>query len=195
MRCFASVLLVLALVATSWANPVPDPDALEIYLDDGGQCLWPSYAEIFTATIFVNLNRLPSGFGEELGAVAFRLERSFGGFLVEETNLLVGGGSIGEIEGDGIIYLSSTECTPPNEYGLVPVVQLEYLYTGEPGLVELMQHPLEFDAVYNCDGDLYHWYAMAHSVLGIGVPNPDGCGAAPIESASWGAIKGLYRER
>jgi hypothetical protein len=105
-------------------------------------------------------------------------------------NLLPGDLAIGNIV-DGIT-VASTGCEPP------PTVCVGYaslFYLGIPCCLELLAHPEYPGWVTDCNDpalvDIY--CVLSHGdVGGAGCPEGD-CEENPVEDATWGGIKSLYR--
>lgn len=194
MRTFATVALSVILPAMCIANPVPDPEVLFLEFDDGMNCIWPSPSTTFTVTVFLdNMDVIACGEDGTLG-VAFMFDRTFGGFKLSQTNLLPGL-DFGDVEAGGWAITAGADCVAPDADGVIRVAEVEYLYLGTPGVIDLLPHPVDGNVFADCDNLLCTWPlpVVAGGVVGVGMEPPRGCYLVPIEDYSWGSIKALYR--
>jgi hypothetical protein len=102
--------------------------------------------------------------------------------------------------------LSGSECamsdgSVPENNGIVLVARIDIYYSGEPGDILIMDHPNWPRLVTDCHEPMPgedHYRILAHGALGKphepGDPGADFCGdPSPVEGASWGTIKGMFR--
>lgn len=190
MRALAIALLLLPAVCL--ANPVPMQDCL--YLDVGGSnCSCPGASQPFTVSVTMrDLNQAEAG----IMGFAFRLDRTFGGFKLSQTNLL-GGLDFGDVETDGWVLSSGADCAEPVG-GVIYVGEIEYLYLGTPGTLTPVGHPVDGTAFVDCDNELRYWNlpewdSLPGGILGVCDIPPEGCATVPVETTTWGAVKALYR--
>jgi len=124
--------------------------------------------------------------GGMLGA-AFKFDRTFSGYKLETVNLL-GGLSVGDPEsGYGWALATAGDCAMPVG-GVVVAARLQYLYDGvTPGTITLLPHDTDGAVAADCNNDLDVW--TVYSNFGVNADAPE----APVEAASWTAIKALYR--
>jgi hypothetical protein len=126
---------------------------------------------------------------------AFLLIRTFQGFKLAQMALL-GGLDFGDAEVDGWTIAAGSACIYPDVDGVVCVGVITYLYLGGPGTLDLAPHPGTGSEVLDCDF-LSDYYCI-HANLGVSVPPNPGdpdceCEINPVEDATWGGIKALYR--
>jgi hypothetical protein len=142
---------------------------------------------VFDAYIVVSVDAAPGG---QFKGVALRLEVS-----PEIVPLaLVGLDPIVITDGDwetGVI-LQAPDCVGP---GPIPVGVFQCLYVGSgPGDILIRDHPIYPRHIWDCEEPQG---VIEYCVLWHGGINKDplvgDCGGNPVEDASWGAIKGLYR--
>ena len=106
------------------------------------------------------------------------------------TNLLPGSISIGAW--DVGISMASTECHTER---FVYLAKLDLIYTGTPGDVMILDHPDYPRWVVDCHEpypELDFYCVEAHGTIGAGVCPESECDE-PVEDATWGSIKALYR--
>ncbi|MEE8573474.1 MAG: hypothetical protein V3T20_09420 [Gemmatimonadota bacterium] len=188
--------LALALVATLVAGPalaVENPN-ISIWLDadppNAVTMVEPGEGETFTVSVILDC------FSETGGTrgIAFLFDRTFSGFKLSQTNLL-GGLFFGDVEIDGFTIAAGEACVYPTG-GIVVAAEIQYLYNGDPGTITILPHAGTGRNALDCDFEEDDQYCIAG---GFGVHmaapgNDEGCGCdAPIEAATWGAIKSLYR--
>jgi hypothetical protein len=194
MKVLLAVLMVGAFAVTAFAGTNPD---VRIYLDVdppvGVHEVHPTPGSTFD--VFVCMDCLGEGSGTR--GVGFLLQRTFVGFKLAQTSLM-GGLDFGDAEVDGWTLAAGADCLYPDVNGVVCVGSLTYLYQGpDPGTIDILPHPGTGAEVLDCDfaSDFFCVYAN----LGVSMPpnpgDPD-CDcepASPVEDATWGAIKSLYR--
>ncbi len=190
MKHIIALALLIALAAPAAANPVL---ANVVYIDvgDGSNCYCPDPSEAFTITVYIS--DLEPGLQGIFG-IAFMFDRTFSGFKLAQTNLL-GGLDFGDVEVDGWALTSGGDCVEPDANGLIAVAELTYLYLGTPGLITFMPHPIDGQSFADCNNDLGEWWVrdQPDGNAGICMEPPGGCGTVPVEDASWGSIKALFR--
>ena len=191
-RALLSLLLIAFVAVPVFAGQNPD---IRIYLDVDPPTkiheIHPGASESFDVYVCLDC------FGTDGGTrgTAFLLVRTFAGFKLAQTSLL-GGLDFGDAEVDGWTLAAGADCLYPDENDVVCVGVLTYLYMGD-GTLDITPHPGTGREVLDCDfaSDFYCVYAN----LGVSVPpNPgeDGCDCEPpqpVEDATWGGIKALYR--
>jgi hypothetical protein len=192
-RALLSLLLVVFVAAPVLAMENPD---IRIYLDADPPNLLhrvdPGAGSTFDVYVVLDC------FGENGGTrgTAFLFERSFTGFKLAQSALL-GGLDFGDVEVDGWTIAAGTDCVYPDVNGIVPVGMVTYLFQAGPGAIDLFPHPGTGRQVLDCnfaDDDEYCIFAN----MGVGQPPNPGeegctCTPAPVENATWGAIKSFYR--
>ena len=107
--------------------------------------------------------------------------------FVNFVNLLPGNLAIGDYRTG--ISLASTECVAGPE---VSVAYLDMMWTADgAACIELLDHPVDARWVTDCNVpaqvDLYT--LIAHGSVNGAICEP----ASPVEDATWGSIKALYR--
>jgi hypothetical protein len=192
MKHLVIALMILGLA--SMAAAVQNPD-IQIYLDAAP----PGYVhEVHpepnaTFDVYVCLDCFGPGGGTR--GTAFLLVRTFAGYKLSQTALL-GGLDFGDAEVDGWTIAAGANCVYPDEYGVVCVGVITYLYLGVPGTLDIVGHPGTGNEVLDCD--FLSDYFCVHANLGVSVPPNPGdpgceCEEVPVEDSTWGEIKSLYR--
>ena len=92
--------------------------------------------------------------------------------------------------------MTAGECIYPDGNGMIIVGYVLYYYTGPPGHVRIAAAEIDGRTVLDCN-NMVDTYCVAANA-GIGADPPPGdpgcyCGTVPVENASWGTIKALYR--
>jgi hypothetical protein len=193
MKANLAVLIVAALAVTALAGTNPD---VRIYLDVdppfGVHEIHPNPGS--TVDVYVCLDCLGEGSG--VRGTAFLLERTFVGFKLAQTSLWPGL-DFGDAEVDGWT-MAFDDCAFPDADGIVCIGVIQYLYQGpDPGTIDILPHPGTGAEVLDCDYASDYFCVAAN--LGVSMPpnpgDPD-CDCeppAPVEDATWGGIKSLYR--
>jgi hypothetical protein len=190
------LLLVMALASVpvlAAGNPSPQLDVIVFDMGDGSNCICPQPDTPFTVTaMLARLDYAENGIRQ----IAFSFHRTFGGDMVSATNLL-GGTMLGDPESGSGCMLLADDCVLPNETGFIPLVSCEYLYTGVPGVILPHGYGTEGARFVDCAGDTCYWMFLWSDYggnAGICMDPPYGCGVVvPVENATWGSIKALYR--
>jgi hypothetical protein len=157
--------LLLVLLATLFASlsavAGQNPD-LSVFLDADDNTanavdnrVDPAVATVFD--VYVCFDRF--GHNGGLVGVTLRLERTFGGFLLGATNLLEGLvlGDFDDIEADGWVIATPGDCAYPDEAGVVVALELQYLYLGPTGSLQVQPHVNEGAVAVDCDFDEDTW--------------------------------------
>jgi len=89
------------------------------------------------------------------------------------------------------ITLRTTGCV---ESFPAPVGRLSFTYQGVPGDVKILDHPTYPRWLVDCGtpGSIHIYCVRSHGGVGK-LPIAGDCGVNPVDDASWGAIKALYR--
>ena len=184
-------VLLLAQVAVAGQNP-----DVRIHLDfdppHGVDRIDPQPGDLFRVYIVVDC--FGAGGGFYATAVAF--DRTFGGTLVDQTNLL-GPLDLGNVEDPHIGWVhGSLTCVYPGADGLLVTGYVTYSYDGPSGWIRILRTEIDQGAVADCNNVLDYFCIAGNA--GVGMDAPPGergcvCGATPVEHGSWGAIKALYR--
>jgi len=198
MKRLLVALAILALAVPALAGQNPD---IAAYIVDnatgiGNNQVCPAVNGMFNVYLCFD------NFGEGGGTIgcAFLWTRTFSGFRLSLTNLL-GGLTIGDPEvAPGYAMLSASSLPVyPNADGIVVAATAMYMYIGTPGTLVLGPHGVDGAKVLDANGVADYW--CVHSVVlngsaghfGVCVAPPDGDCASPVERATWGSIKALYR--
>jgi hypothetical protein len=188
MKAVLALAVALLLSAPSGATP----PSLYFDMGDGTNCVAP---EPYS---FIDVTLLVGSLTEDIEGVAFitlKVERTFSGVFQGWINLLGGGLPIGNPELGVDWGPPAGDCVAPNDYGVVPVALLHYFYLLEPGTIA--PDPAHANAFWDCDAvvwGLNHAELPPGGIGGVGVVPPGGCtGVVPVESASWGTLKALFR--
>jgi hypothetical protein len=199
MKALIIALVVLVMAVPAFAGQNPN---LAIYLDldtatpAGENTICPAPNSTFN--VYVCFDGFGDG-GGLLGA-ALMFNRTFGGFKLTQTNML-GGLSFGDVETEGWAITSGANCAYPDVNGVLVAAVVNYLYLGTPGMISIIDHPVDGHSAADCNNDLDFWCIhslLSHDVsgnLGVCMDAPDGnCPEiSPVEESSWGSIKALYR--
>jgi hypothetical protein len=108
-------------------------------------------------------------------------------------NLLPGDLAIGSFESG--VTLASTECMPGP---LVLMARIDLFYLGVPGAITILDHPEYARWITDCtqpNADYNEFCIWTHGGVAQDAAAGDmGCeGNVPVEDATWGSIKALYR--
>jgi hypothetical protein len=193
MRHCSILLFVLLVAAPAFAGQNPD---VRIYLDfdppNGVSRIDPVADSTFD--VYIVLDHLGAGGG--VRGVAPVFERTFGGTLLSQTNLLGGMDfySVDDTYG-GWVHLSGTDCAHPSANGLLVTGFVTYLYNGTPGYMRIQRPEVDPGMVVDCDFAADYFCVAGNAGVGMDAPSGEpGCGgASPVESVSWSSIKALYR--
>ena len=200
MKRLMIVVMVLAFAATAFADDNP---SLAIFLDadlDTGNtvnevCPLPNE----TVLVYVCFDQFGVG-GGMLGA-AFKFDRTFGGFKLAQTNML-GGLDFGDVEvAPGWAITAGADCQFPDANGVLVAASIQYLYLGTEGTITLLPHDVDGPVGADCQNLLDEWCVASidsHGLsgnFGFCMTPPDGecIPPVPVEDATWGSIKSLYR--
>jgi hypothetical protein len=181
---FAAVSCLFAVTAS--ANPIIGE---QVYVDfdppNQTHSVYPELFETVEAYVVVDLTM---GYREDFRAIYFRMATTPG--TADQptfTNLLPGA----IVEGDWFNGISITvDCVsavPP-----LPIGKLTFVYNGIPGDVTIEPHPESPALLISCLDEWLVFCVRMHGGVAKEAPEGD-CYASPVEDASWGAIKGLYR--
>ncbi len=200
MKRLLVVLMVAALAAPAFAGQNPD---LAMFLDLDNDTanvpvneVCPAVNETFVAYVCFD------SFGPNGGLLgaAFLFQRTFAGFKLLQLNLMPGL-DFGDVEVDGWAITAGADCQYPDENGVLVAASIQYLYLGAPGTITIAPHPIDGNSAADCNNELDFW--CVHSIdgnvvsghLGVCMTPPDGDCApiSPVEDATWGGIKSLYR--
>lgn len=186
MRSAIAVAVCALCPLIASANPLIGE---QVYIDFDPQnvvhSVYPEPFEEVEAYVVVDLMQ---GYREDFSAIYFRLATTPGmADLPTFTNLVPGA----VVEGDWFSGISiTTDCVsavPP-----LPIGKLSFIYNGIPGDVTIEEHP-DFPAlIISCLDEWLIFCVRMHGGVAKEAPEGD-CFGSPVENASWGAIKGLYR--
>jgi hypothetical protein len=186
-------LLMIAFAATAFAGANPQ---IRIYIDGDPNNMVhevePAPGAVFD--VYVCLDCFGNQANSGTRGTAFLLVRTFAGFKLAQTALWPGL-DFGDAEVDGWT-MAFDACAFPDADGVVCIGMVTYLYNGVEGTLDLAPHPGTGREVLDCEylSDDYCIYAN----LGVWMPPNPGepdclCEANPVEGATWGGIKSLYR--
>ena len=147
--------------------------------------VYPAPFEEVEAYVVVDL---VNGYTEDFSSIYFRLATTPGtADLPTFTNLVPGA----IVEGDWFSGISiTTDCVsavPP-----LPIGKLSFIYNAIPGDVKIEEHPEHPNLIINCSEEWNVFCVRMHGGVAKEAIEGD-CFGSPVEDASWGAIKGLYR--
>jgi hypothetical protein len=200
MKQLLAVCLVLLFAVSAFAGDNPNVYAY-ISFDPAGDEAQTSVTPTAFTTVnaYVCLGNVVGG----VTAVSFAINdvvTQCGGVVATEafTNLLPGNLAIGDAFVGGIT-LASTECMA----GPVVVVgSVDMFYLGGSCCVEILDHVDYPRWVVDCnEPGLVDYYCLKyHGLIEDGVTTPEcltptefPCEGSPVEDATWGGIKALYR--
>jgi hypothetical protein len=198
MKRVLTALMIMAIAVPAFALQNPD---IRLYLDatnppTGVAEIHPEINEFFD--VFVVLDCFGPNGGTR--GVGFLFDRTFAGVKISQTNFL-GGLSLGDVEDagpqGGWAIVAGVECVYPDVNGWVVAGAVNYLYLGTAGTITVLPNPVSGREVLDCD-DLADYFCVA-AQFGVSMPPPDpepDCECPdnnPVEDATWGSIKGLYR--
>jgi hypothetical protein len=197
MKRVLTALMIVAIATPAFAAENP---GVRVFLDatnppSGVAEVHPEMQEIFD--VFIVLDCFgPSGGTRGVGVL---FDRTFVGALLGDTNLLPGGINLGDAEDPvgGLAIVAGPDCAYPDVNGHVVACAVSYMYLGAPGTITVLPNPVSAREVLDC-GNVPDHFCVAGN-FGVSMPPPDpepGCDcepASPVEDATWGAIKGLYR--
>jgi hypothetical protein len=196
MRSIAIALIVVCVSGVAFSNPGPATDYLYFDVGGGANCIWPLENETFTVTVY--LGDLGLFTEDGITEISLRFDRTFEGIKLGQTSWLYGSES-GDIEDSGLTLSTPLgECATPNQFGLIPIISVEYLYLGGPGTITPAAHASAGNSLVNCYDVGVTWYLYGNfetgGTVGVGMEPPEGClGGTPVADVSWGVVKALYR--
>ncbi len=196
MRYVAIALIVVCVSGVAFSNPGPATDYLYFDVGGGANCIWPLENETFTVTVY--LGDLGLFTDDGITEISLRFDRTFEGIKLGQTSWLYGSES-GDIEDSGLTLSTPLrECATPSQFGLIPIVSVEYLYLGGPGTITPAAHASAGNSLVNCHDVDVTWYLYGDfntgGTVGVGMEPPEGClGGTPVGDVSWGVVKALYR--
>jgi len=205
MKKLLIALLVLAFALPALADQNP---YLAIFCDadmDTGTApvteICPDPNGMFDVYVcFDRFGPLGDGVGGGMLGAAFLFDRTFGGIKLTQVNML-GGLGFGDVEVDGWAITAGADCQFPDASGVLVAASVGYLYLGTPGTITILAHPVDGAVGSDCDNLFDTWCVpstVSHGFDGhFGVctapPSGDCQPVSPVEDATWGAIKALYR--
>jgi len=193
MRYCAVLLATLLLVGSGLAGQNPD---IRVYLDfdppSGVDRIDPDVGTFFNVYILLDC------FGPAGGCrgVALAFERTFGGVLGAQVNLL-GGLDFGNVEDAhiGWVYAAGADCVYPDSSGILVTAYVTYYYTGPPGWLRILRTEIDQGLTVDCDFEGDYFCIAGHAGVGADPPAAEvcSCGTSAVRSSSWGTMKALYR--
>jgi hypothetical protein len=198
MKRFLIAVMILGTAALAFADENPN---IRVFLDatnppTGVAEIHPEINDLFDVFIVLNC------FGVDGGTrgMGILFDRTFAGVKISQTNFL-GGLSLGDVEDagpqGGWAFVAGVECVYPDVNGMIVAGAVNYLYLGTAGTITVLPNPVTGREVLDCF-DIPDYFCVAGN-FGVSMPPPDpepGCGDCPgnpVEDATWGAIKSLYR--
>jgi len=194
------VLMVLAFAATAFADQNPE---LAIFLDsdmDTGNAVVNEICPDVNDQVLVYVCFDQFGVGGGMLGAAFLFDRTFGGIKLTQTNML-GGLGFGDVEVDGWAITAGADCQFPDANGVIVAASVGYLYLGTAGTITLLPHPVDGAVGSDCDNLFDTWCIASIDSHGLSgnfgfcmTPDDGDCiPPVPVENATWGSIKSLYR--
>ena len=190
--CIVMVVLV-ALAQTGFADENPN---LRVYLDfDPPNRLAeidPEAGDFFD--VYIVADRLSPDGG--LRCLVFGLERTFGGSVVSQTMLLPGL-DFGDVEDPHIGWVCPLfDCNYPDEMGLMVFGYVTYYYAGPAGVLRIIRTEVDQGIGVDCIFEVDYFCIGGNAGVGMSAPAGEAecfLGPTPVNAASWGAVKSLYR--
>ena len=195
MRFAIAVLLLVLFVSVAAANPLPVWPAVSLTFTTSGAYEPEIYPAPYTNNSVYLM--VTCGQGDEetsISAISFAFGHQEGSvFPTGYASLISGAIIVGDWEYG--ITLSPTE---PITTSQVLVARMDFLYMGVPGYITVEDHPDYPRSVITAGGWNFPYCLVNHA--GIGQPHQvvdEYCWFCepmnPVENASWGVIKALYR--
>ena len=194
MKTTVALLLILLVAGVCLASPNRAVENIHLDLGDGTNCAWPVPDQTFVVRIYLdNLDAIGCE-TDGITGISFKFERTFGGLKIRQTSLL-GGTDLGDVEADGWWCSTGGVCVEPDAAGVILVGEVEYQYSGVPGVIDVVPHSANGRVIADCGYGLCDWNLPdpPGGVGGVGMEPPRGCGAVPVASSTWGMVKALYR--
>jgi hypothetical protein len=192
MKSALIALMVLALAVPAFAGENPNVRA---FVSFTGACPDPYVHYTATTSGLVDCYLVLDCLGGGVRTVSLTWTTSGFGMAFAPTYLLPDAQVIGgpDNPADGWV-IASPECTYENECGVVVVLNQPY-FVSAAGTIELGANPVDGKMVVDCNFDADFFCVFQNGGLGMTAPAGDvDCEAAsPVEDATWGSIKSLYR--
>jgi hypothetical protein len=190
MRIFLALFMVAALAATAFAGGNPNVKGY-ISFDPASPVHEVTPAPYTTINAYICFTDLEMGLTSASFMVTDVATVCPGVFAPPSFINLISDVAIGNVFTG--ITVASTGCEPPPTC-CVGYVSLFYL-AGGSCCIELLPHPDYPLWVTDCnDPALVDYYCVLSHGSVAGAPCPDGdCDQNPVEDATWGGIKSLYR--
>lgn len=194
-RIVLAALVIVLVTAPAMAGQNPDARAFISFMDP------PAGADPYdhdTDTIagLVNIYLLVDAFGEGGGMRTISLKWTTSGFgmAFAATMYLPGAQQIGGPDHvDEMWVISGDACTLPNEFGWVVVLNQPY-FVSAAGTVTLSENTADGKMLVDCNFAADQFCVLGNGGLGMAPPaGDDPCNGTPVEMATWGSIKALYR--
>ncbi len=183
MRTLLALLMVVAIAVPAFAAGNPDIAAY-VTFDAGAEVPRVDPAAYSAGEVLVCLQEIEAGFTTVSFAVAIDAGVSA---PAAWTSLLPGGLAIGDYATG--ITLSSTECMT-GEY--VCLCSGSLFSLGVPGTINIVDHPDYPRWVVDCNDGVDFYCVLNNGGVLMDAPETGEC-ISPVENATWGGIKALYR--
>lgn len=193
-------LMVLALAVPAVAGMNPDVRAFVTYDPaDYGFCSYPAGGSI--ATFYLAFDCFGEGGG--LTGVSFVVDVTASGFTAGAADVTIFHPDAQTVIGgpDNLTQgwvIAAPECVLPDPVtGIIVVAAVPWYYLGTPGDILILANPVDGKATVDCNNDLDFFCVLSHGGMGqepsvAGDENCE-CEVSPVEDATWGSIKSLYR--
>ncbi len=177
------MLCLLCLIFAAVAEAGDNPD-IQIFLEfeNGQNYIEP--AEWVQFSVYVCLENLGPGGG--LTGAGLKFNRTFSGFEVSQTAVPVSWLSFGDPELEG--WSIGGPCVTPDPSGIVVAGRVDYLYTGTPGIIELLPSDIDDNTATDCSGGLDYWCVRSAPSGHGGVwmfPPPGDCEEPEPPGSGW----------
>jgi hypothetical protein len=196
MKSLLAILVIAAVATTAMAGDNPQVYAYISFDPAGDEAMNAVTPDPFTTVNAYFCLGCVTG----MTTVSFRLNNALvdcAGVMATQSfvNLLPGNLAIGDAFDSVGITIASTECMTNDP---VIVGYGTYFYLGGECCIEILDHADYPRWVVDCNepGQVDYYCLKGHGSVGGAVCSPGEdcpCGGSPVEDATWGGIKSLYR--
>lgn len=192
-RIVLAALVVVLVAASAMAGQNPNARAFISFAPD---CPDPYVHRTETISGLVDVYLLVDAFGPDgsMRGISLKWTTTGFGMAFSPTFFLPNAQQIGGPDHvDELWVVTGDACVSPNECGVVVVLNQPY-YVSAAGTVTLDGNTTDGKMLVDCNFDADQFCVLANGGLGMDPPpGDDPCDGTPVEKATWGAIKALYR--
>ena len=186
MRTILALLVVVAIAAPAFAGGNPNATAYLTFDPMGEVNRYDPPAPFTEASVYICLKHIDAGFISTTFAIVEDAGVTTG---LGWSSLLPGGLYIGEW--DVGTTVTSSECVMGP---IVVVGEGTAFFMGNPGEIKIVDHPDYPRWVVDCNDEIDPYCLESNAgVLMDPAPTGEDCSVSPVEDATWGGIKALYR--